>query len=123
MSYTVANPGRLIGRSYGSGHCVALVQSTEAGAGVPHTSHWRRGVKARGGNVPRGTVIATFSDAGRYENRTDGASHVAIFLGETPTGLRVVDQWVGHPAAERVIRWGQPKKSNDGDSFFVIESA
>lgn len=70
-----------------------------------------------------GTVIATFSAAGRYENRTDGASHAAIFIAEQSDGLRVWDQWQGHPVAQRTIRWhgGQGKASNDADAFYVIE--
>ena len=65
---------------------------------MPHTSKWRRGTKARGGELPNGTAIATFDPVShRYTNSVDGRSHAAIFLREDPEGLRVLDQWVGRP--------------------------
>jgi hypothetical protein len=111
-----------LGRVVGNGHCVALVQRT---SGVGHTSTWRRGPQVRGGSVAAGTVIATFGPTGRYENDTGGRSHAAIFLAEAADGLRVLDQWVGQPARERLIRFrgGQGQPVNDGDSYFVVVTA
>jgi hypothetical protein len=107
-----------VGRAVGSGHCVALVQRL----GAPHTSRWRRGAKVRDGDVPELAVIATFDAAGRYANATDGQSHVAVFLEQTPKGLRVFDQWKGRPAGERVIQFrGGGTPADDGDAYYVVE--
>jgi hypothetical protein len=117
--YFAANPECHHGQAVGSGHCVAFVQ---AAANCPHTSHWRPGRRVRGGQVERGTAIATFQE-GRYGNHTDGRSHAAILLAEEGGGLRVLDQWRGQPVHERVIRFkgGQGTPNNDGDAFRVIE--
>jgi hypothetical protein len=118
--FIAPDPHRWLGKSVGSGHCVALVQ---AACAAPHTSAWRPGAKARGGALPRGAAIATFSDR-RYANSTDGSSHAAIFLEEAPGGLRVVDQWKGQPCHERTIRYkgGQGTANNDGDQFYAVTS-
>lgn len=122
MAWVAANPARYAGKVIDNGMCVRFCQV--ACPSLPHTSHWRRGRKVRGStDIQIGTVIATFSDAApfRYENRQDGASHAALYISQDSNGARVFDQWVGHAASERVIRWAQQKKSNDGDSFFVVE--
>ena len=121
MNWIAANPGRYAGQVVHNGHCVRYVQECAA---APHTSHWRRGRRVRGNVIPAGTAIATFSQAGRYENRTDGSSHAAILVAIEAGGLRVWDQWTGHPVGQRTIRWhgGQGKSVNDGDAFYVIES-
>ena len=67
----------------------------EAG-GVPHTSRWRWGEKARGSGAAAGTIIATFDADGRYGNHTDGRSHALVLIAEEAAGLGVWDQWVGH---------------------------
>ena len=120
MSWIVYDPQAHAGQVVGNGQCVRFVQIA---GGLPHTSRWRRGHKVRGNNVVTGTVIATFSHEGRYENRTDGASHAAIFVAELDDGLRVWDQWRGHPVAQRTIsfRGGQGRRVNDGDQFCVVE--
>jgi hypothetical protein len=117
--FQAEHPHRRAGDTVDNGHCVRLLQVE---AGVPHTSTWRRGEQVRGSAVPRGTAIATFNDAGRYANDTKGASHAALFLEETPEGLLVVDQWVGRPVAERLIRFkgGAGPAADDGDRFHVI---
>lgn len=116
------NPHQHKGKVIDTGHCVRYVQ---VAANVPHTSQWRKGQQVRGGNIPRHAVIATFGADGRYENKTDGSSHAAIFLYEDKDGLRVLDQWQGHPVAERTIHFrdGEGKKVNDGSAFYVVESA
>jgi hypothetical protein len=122
LSFVAKDPGSFAGQAVGSGHCVAYVQQS---AGAPHTSHWRRGVKVRGSGAPAGTAIATFGGApARYENRTDGSSHAAILIAEDSGGLRVWDQWRGHPVSQRTIRHkgGAGTANNDGDRFFVIET-
>jgi hypothetical protein len=102
--------------------CVAYVRRV---TGLPSTSSWRRGVHVRNAGLSSGVAIATFSEAGLYENDTSGRSHCAIFIEQTDAGLRCLDAWVGHPAAERVIRFkgggGQPV--DDGDAYSAIEVA
>lgn len=117
--FVADDPHRFIGQTIGNGHCVPLVQQI---AGVPHTSHWRRGVKVRGSEVPFGTVIATFDLTDRYANATDGSSHVAVLLKQLPEGLRVFDQWLGQPAHSRTVRFrgGEGKPANDGDAYHVV---
>lgn len=120
MPWIVEGYEDFIGQVAANGQCVRLLQE----CGLPHTSQWRAGEKVRGSGCERGTAIATFSAAGRYENRTDGTSHAAIFLEELPDGLKVVDQWSGHHTQERVIhyRGGNGRRVNDGDAFCVIET-
>ena len=124
MAWVADNPGRYAGQAVGSGHCVAFVQTA---AGAPHTSAWRRGAKVRPlDNLAGGTAVATFGgNPARYQNRTDGSSHAAIYIRHEPDGLRVWDQWRGHPVAQRTIRYkgGAGTQNNDGDAFYVIESA
>ena len=113
---------RYVGKVVGSGQCMALVQLVDPG--VPHSSKLRQGIKVRGADLPPGTVIATFNSEGRYDNKTDGSSHIAILLEQLDDGLRVVDQWVLHPVAERIIRFkaGAGPACDDGDRFCVVEA-
>jgi len=123
MAWVAANPARYAGQVVGTGHCVALIQTA---AHAPHTRAWRRGSKVRGGNVPTGTAIATFGKtSGKYENKTDGSSHAAIFIEEQSGGISVFDQWLKHPTAQRLIRFkgGVGTANNDADQFYVVESA
>ena len=105
----------------GNDTCVSYVRRV---TGLPHTSSWRRGVKVRDAGLTSGAAIATFDDDGRYANDTTGKSHAAVFIEQTDQGLRCLDAWVGHPAAERVIRFkggaGQP--IDDGDCYYCIET-
>ena len=98
---------RFVGRSAGSGQCVALVQAAQPDLGL--TRGWAAGAPVRGdtGLAP-GTVIATFDGSGRYANATDGTSHAAIYLGQDERGIRVLDQWAGSAAAVRTIPWSNP---------------
>jgi hypothetical protein len=122
LTWIADDPEALAGRAVGTGQCVAFVRQA---CGAPHTSLWRRGRKARGGNLEAGTAIATFDANGYYGNHTDGRSHCAIFVAEEATGgLLVWDQWKGHVVAERVIRFkgGAGTPNNDGDAYYTIES-
>jgi hypothetical protein len=110
------------GKVFGDGHCVAYVREVTT---LGHTSTWRCGPKVRNSAAPEGTIIATFGgDPPRYQNKTDGSSHTAVLLEETPNGLRVLDQWLLHPVQERVIRFkgGQGKPVDDGDQYYVVET-
>jgi hypothetical protein len=119
--WIAADPFKGLGTVVANGHCMRHVQVI---AGVPHSSHLRRGVRVRDADdVPRGTVIATFNAAGRYGNAMDGSSHIAILLAKQVDGLLVVDQWVGQRVHERLIRYrgGQGSAVNDGDQFYIAE--
>jgi hypothetical protein len=115
----VADRHHRYGSVVGNGHCVAFVREA---AGAPHTALWRQGERVRGGDVPSGTVIATFDDTGRYRNATDGSSHAAVLLAETAAGLVVADQWIGQPLHERTIRFkgGNGMPCDDGDQYHVV---
>jgi hypothetical protein len=118
--FVASNPERHVGNAVDGGHCVRYCQEVSE---VPHTSQWRRGRQVRGGNVPTGTIIATFGPDGRYTNLTDGSAHAAVLIAENTDGLVVWDQWVGQSVHQRVLRFrgGQGDAANDGDQFFVVE--
>jgi len=123
--FIAPNPQRFAGQVVPNGHCVAFVR---AASGAPHTSLWRRGAKVRGNRslVTPGAAIATFGgNPARYQNRTDGSSHTAILIAETIAGLRVWDQWIGRPVAERTIQFrnGRGTANNDGDAYFLISAS
>ena len=120
--WIAANPRLHEGKVLNTGHCMRHVQLV---ADVPHSSKLRRGQRVVDmPDPPRGLVIATFDEAGRYANKTDGSSHIAILLAQQPDGLMVMDQWVGHPVSMRLIRRnnGQGSAVNDADRFYVAES-
>jgi hypothetical protein len=122
MSHIADPPPPHLGKHIGlSQHCVELVRHT---TGLGPTSTWRRGVPVRGAELPPWTAIATFNEQGRYPNTMGGDSHAALYLDQTPQGIRVVDQWLSQPAHERIIRFrgGQGDAVNDGDAFYVIET-
>jgi hypothetical protein len=123
LPHVAVKPEQHVGAVVGTGHCVPYVQAV---AKVGHTSSWRRGELVLHGEVLPGTVIATFGPDGRYANATDGSSHAAIYLDETPRGaLRVIDQWVGWACAERVIRdkAGVGPAADDASRYYVVETA
>jgi hypothetical protein len=124
MPFLGKNLERYAGRTVDNGQCVRFLQ---VAADVPHTSHWRRGVWCKAAiDLDPGTAIATFGgDPPRYENHTGGRSHAAFLVSAQSDGLLVWDQWVGHPVAQRVIRYrnGPPTNAiNDGEYFYTIET-
>jgi hypothetical protein len=113
---------RYDGKVVDNGQCVRYLQ---VAAGVPHTSTWRRGLRARdAADIEPGTAIATFSSGGKYTNSTDGSSHAAFFLSKQADGLLVSDQWKGQPVHDRVLRYkdGGGTANNDGSRFYIIET-
>lgn len=119
----LVKPNQLVG----NGQCVTFVR---AAATVPPASLWRQGSLVKGStDIPRGTVIATFDENGRYGNHTNGTSHAAIYLYQTSNGIVVLDQWKGstalrdHPPQERTIRFrnGHGQKVDDGDQYYVVQ--
>lgn len=119
--HTAKNAGAYVTQVVGDGHCVKYVQEA---AGAPHTSQWKRGERVKGSKIPPGTAIATFSADGKYENKTDGSSHAAIYVSQDQHGIWVLDQWQGRPVNRRLIRFkdNDGKKVNDGDQFYVVET-
>jgi len=117
--FVAFNPRRFLGQVVDNGQSVRFVQVATL---APHTSQWRPGPNARTGAVEVGTALATFSAHGRYENRTDGASHACIFLAHQAEGLQVLSQWPGQAVHQRLVRYrgGVGAQANDGDAFFVV---
>ena len=123
-SFVAADFAQYLGRSAGSGQCVALVQAASPGIGPTRT--WRCGPAVRGNTDLRpGTAIATFNSTDRYANATDGSSHAAIYLGQNERGIQVMDQWAGSAAAVRTIPWTNPSgmAANTGTAFHVVQPA
>ena len=117
-NYIAQAPEAYLDQVVGNGQCVAYVQKA---ANAPHTSHWQQGTRAKGEtSLKRGIAIATFDPNGRYGNHTDGRSHAAIYLSQNEHGLMVIDQWVGQPVHQRLIRFGGATPVNDGNKFYVI---
>ena len=113
-----------IGRSVGTGQCVALVKAANPSLGP--ASSWTGGASVQGNTtLAPGTPIATFSSNDRYANATDGTSHAAIYLGQDHTGILVLDQWAGSSAAVRTIPWSNPgaTPANTGSAFRVVRPA
>jgi hypothetical protein len=111
----------------GNGQCVTFVHTVVT---IPPASLWRRGPPVKGQlAIPSGTIIATFDENGHYGNHTNGTSHTAIYLRETPNGIVVLDQWKGqtalrdHPPQQRIIyfRNGYGKKVDDATQYYVVQ--
>lgn len=118
-----ADYAQYIGRSVGSGQCVALVQATNPSIGP--TRNWQCGVPVQGNTgLQPGTIIATFDSSDRYANALNGSSHAAIYLGQNERGIQVMDQWAGNTAAARTIPWTNPSgvAANTGAAFHVVQS-
>jgi hypothetical protein len=108
----------------GSGQCVDLVKDA---CGIGHTSTWQQGATiANNPDLKPGTAIATFDQNGKYGNHTNGSSHAAIYLGPStkyPGGIRVYDQWAGHPASERDIRPSGGSAVNSANAYSIIKTS
>ncbi len=119
-----ADLGSYIGRSVGTGQCVALVKAANPSLGP--ASGWVPGASVLGNTtLAPGTPIATFDSSNRYANATDGSSHAAIYLGQDQHGMLVMDQWAGSSAAVRTIPWSNPGSTpaNTGSAFRVVRPA
>ena len=111
-----------LGRSVGSGQCVALVRAALPAVGPSST--WTAGAPVQGNTgLQPGTPIATFTSASRYANATDGSSHAALYLGQDAKGVQVLDQWLGSAASVRTIPWSNPgaAAANTGAAFRVVK--
>jgi hypothetical protein len=80
--------------------------------------------EAKAGEIPRGTAIATFDADGKYPTDALG-KHAAVYLSHAATGILVLDQWNDQKEVkQRTIWFNRPKgtrRSNDADTFYVIE--
>lgn len=108
----------------GHTECVVFIQQATA---APGTSDWSPGKKvsdAKPGEIARGTAIATFDAQGNYPSDALGR-HAAIYLLHDKNGIHVLDQWNSQgQVLPRVIRFKVPggtRRSNDGNTFYVIE--
>jgi hypothetical protein len=108
----------------GKTECAEFIRQA---TGAPHTSAWKIGIKvseAKPGEISRGTAIATFDDKKRYPVDEKG-KHAAIYLQHDPTRILVLDQWNDQgEVKQRPIGFKRPKgtkRSNDADTFYVIE--
>jgi hypothetical protein len=108
----------------GDTECAEFIrQATDA----PATTAWVPGLKvadAKPGQILRGTAIATFDSNKKYP--TDGlGKHAAIYLSHASDCIHVLDQWNDQGEVKpRPIRFNRPKgtrRSNDANTFFVIE--
>lgn len=121
------------GDAFGKGKYVNSKQNTECVefvrqvAGAPATSLWTKGKKIKDAKEPEiavGTAIANFDGKGQYPSDQNGR-HAAIYLAHDKAGIRVLDQWNSQrEVKERTIRFDRPantRRSNDGDTFYVIE--
>ncbi|CAF2832439.1 unnamed protein product [Rotaria sp. Silwood2] len=79
------------------GECVSFIKICTGDRRT--TSQWGKGIKVRGANIASG--------------------HAAIYMSQDSNGIRVWDQWVGHPISQRTIRWNGSGISNNGDSFYA----
>lgn len=108
----------------GNTECVAFIQQV---TNAPETPKWVRGrlVKSlKPSELQRGTAIATFDSSGKYPTDNLGR-HAAIYLSHNNEGIEVLDQWNDQgEVLKRTIRFHRPagtKRSNDADTFYVIE--
>lgn len=124
MPFVAVDPHARLGTVIDTGHCLRHVQVV---AGVTHSSTLRRGERVLDADdVARGTVIGTFGADGRYTSATDSTAHMAILLHRNADdSLLVVDQFLGKPVGERVIRnrGGSGSPVNDASAYHVVEMA
>jgi hypothetical protein len=110
--------------SKGNTECVEFVRQA---TGAPATMNWKPGQQVKtavAGSIASFTAIATFDDKGNYP--TDGLGrHAALYLSHDAAGIRVLDQWNAQgEVRERTIYFNRPegtRRSNNGDTFYVIE--
>lgn len=108
----------------GHTECAEFIRQATNAPGTPAWKQGRKVSDAKLGEILRGTAIATFDDVGRYP--TDGLGrHAAIYLYHTQDGIYVLDQWNAQGEVKpRLIHFNKTKgtrRSNDGNTFYVIE--
>jgi hypothetical protein len=110
----------------GNTECVEFVRRA---TGAPPTALWKPGLHVRAtapGVISPYTAIATFDKDSKYPSDELGR-HAAVYLSHDSTGIRVLDQWNAQgEVLERTIffnRMPGTRRSNDGDTFYVVERA
>ena len=108
----------------GKTECVEFIRQATA---AQSPAGWKMGKKiseARPGEIQRGTAIATFDSNNKYPVDSKG-KHAAIYLEHNVTRMLVLDQWNDQgEVKQRPIAFARPagtKRSNDADTFYVIE--
>jgi hypothetical protein len=108
----------------GHTECVEFIQQA---TGAPATRSWRAGLRVadcRFGQILRGTAIATFDEGGRYPV-DDLGRHAAIYLAHDIHAIHVMDQWNAQGEVKMRPIWFKrsrfTRRSNDGDTFYVVE--
>jgi hypothetical protein len=108
----------------GNTECAEFVRQA---TGAPQSIAWKRGTwvkEAKFGTIERGTAIATFDSDKKYPTDELG-KHAAIYLEHDTRRILVLDQWNDQGEVKpRPIGFNRPKgtrRSNDGDTFYVIE--
>lgn len=105
----------------GEHQCVALIQKVSPAV---QTSDWKQGrrvLDTQPGEIPPGTVIATFDENGKYPKT---ARHAAIYVSHNATGIEVYDQWVKQRMVKkRTIRLKNLayRDVNDAKYYYVVE--
>jgi hypothetical protein len=119
----VTGKGKFV-NSKGNTECVEFVRQA---TGAPEAKLWARGLKvseATPTEIKRGTAIATFDEKKKYPSDSLG-KHAAIYLRHDKTCINVLDQWDSQGEVKpRAIWFNRPKgtrRSNDADTFYVIE--
>jgi hypothetical protein len=127
----------------GSYSCAVLPETLFGGTQLGETKWWvDSGVKAFGNDeLVRGTIIATFVD-GKYPNANTGSAeykrvngnHVAIYWGQVPGGIKVIDQFGsgrdGKPhygfreihAQEGAVQNDPHGRPNNAQAFTIVRS-
>lgn len=119
MSYRCDNPEKYEGKVVDNGQCVRFVQ---VATNIGHTTGWTQGEHVQKATyIAKGTVIATFVN-GHYPT-DDLGKHAAIYISHDQYGIQVWDQYRGKAVGKRTIAYkeGDPYRSNDGDTFYVVE--
>ncbi len=120
MAYRCDYPEKYEGKVVDDGHCARFIQIA---CGAGHTTQWVKGEHVQTATyISKGTAIATFDKSGKYPTDKMG-KHAAIYISHDQYGIEVWDQWVGQPVHRRKIAYkeGDHYRSNDGDTFYVIE--
>lgn len=114
--------------SKGNTECVAFIQIADlvGGGHVPRTGDWRKGIYVKGlaeSAIKKGTVIATFDDAGNYpgDNR-----HAAVFISQNDKGIVVYDQWNSQKMVKQrtlYFKDSENRTVDNGNFYWIVETA
>jgi RHS repeat-associated protein len=102
-----------------SDQCVSF---TKHFAKVPCTDCWRAGPPVLGNDIPRGTAIATFDEAGHYPQDPSGHPNSGLYLqpGKDPNSFAILDQWPGHFGKGRTLLPRPGARADNSGAYSVI---